>query len=54
MNLIVKLIIGYVECDIDIKINLVIKEVKKSQKYTISYKKAWHARKKAIEMVFGD
>ena len=54
INLIAKLIIRYIERDPDMKISLVIEEVKKSQKYTILYKKAWRARKKAIEMVFGD
>ena len=54
MNVIAKMIISYVKCDPDMRISLVIEKVKNSQRYTISYKKAWRARKKAIQMVFGD
>ena len=36
------------------RISLVIEKVKDNQNFTISYKKAWRARKRAIEMVFGD
>ncbi|XP_028112708.1 uncharacterized protein LOC114310822 [Camellia sinensis] len=32
----------------------VIEDIKKTMNYSISYKKAWHARAKAIKMVFGD
>ena len=51
INLIAKLIMGYVQRDPDMKISLVIERVKERQK---SYKKAWCVRKKAIDMVFGD
>ena len=38
----------------DMSIKNVIEDIKKPMNYSISYKKAWHARAKAIRMVFGD
>ena len=38
----------------DMPIKNVIEDIKKTMNYSISYKKAWHARAKAIRMVFGD
>ena len=32
----------------------VIEDIKKTMNYSISFKKAWHARSKAIRMVFED
>ena len=54
MNLIANIIIGYVNKAPDMRISLVIEKVKDNQNFTISYKKAWRARKRAIEMVLGD
>ncbi|GMP55895.1 hypothetical protein CsSME_00020566 [Camellia sinensis var. sinensis] len=38
----------------DMPIKNVIEDIKKTMNYSISYKKAWHARAKTIKMVFSD
>ena len=38
----------------DMPIKNVIEDINKTMNYSISYKMEWHARAKAIKMVFGD
>ncbi|XP_052117548.1 uncharacterized protein LOC107487537 [Arachis duranensis] len=52
-NTIVKAIKLLVEVDPSIKVKSVIAEVQSKFNYTISYRKAWLAKEKAVESIFG-
>ncbi|XP_025703870.1 uncharacterized protein [Arachis hypogaea] len=52
-NTIAEVIKPLVEVDPSIKVKSVITEVKSKFNYTISYQKAWLAKQKAVESVFG-
>ncbi|XP_056690902.1 uncharacterized protein [Spinacia oleracea] len=43
-----------VEADISIKVRVLIEVIKQQYHFTISYKKAWLAKQKAIAYIFGD